>query len=128
MKVKFDCSFTGAKLAKDGEYKIEFAAPLTELSNVLSVIRMLNKRFAIALVLEGSKNKFNNAAFHRMAIDSDGETKVVFSIPYEDMQDVDLGFFGRCQQKHLTIYCRLPKLVNDGKKEDQDDDSTDEAD
>ena len=122
MKVKFEGSFIVARLAKDGEYKLEFLAPLTELSNVISIIRMLNKRFAIALVTEGAKTKFNNAAFHRMAIDSDGETKIVFSIPHEDMQDVDLGFFGRCQQKQLTVYCRLPKLVT-AQKEDQDDEA-----
>lgn len=107
MRIKFECTFVGIRLARDGEYKLEFLAPLVEISNAVSVIRTLNKRFMIALVTEGQKNKFDDVGLHRVAIDSDGETKVVLSIPYESMSNVDLACFGRYQQKNITVHCKI---------------------
>jgi len=107
MKVKFECTLDGIRLAKDGEYKITFVAPLVELSNALSVVRGLNRRFQTALIIEGNKSKFDDVALYRMSIDKDGETKVVLSVPYEGLGTTEAAYFGRSQQKNIIVYCKI---------------------
>jgi len=107
MKVKFECTLDGIRLAKDGEYKITFVAPLVELSNALSVVRGLNRRFQTAMIIEGNKSKFDDVALYRMSIDKDGETKVVLSVPYEGLGHTEAAYFGRSQQKNIIVYCKI---------------------
>jgi hypothetical protein len=125
MKIKVDCTFDGMRLAKDGEYKLTFVAPLVELSNALSILRGLNKRFVIALVVGGGKNKFEEVALYKISVDKDGETKFILSVPYEQLTQTDLGYFGRCQQANINLFCKIDEA--DADDEDTDAPDTDEG-
>jgi len=119
MKIKFDATLDGVRLAKDGEYKLTFVAPLVELSNALSVVRGLNKRFQMALIIESNKCKFDDVAVYRVSIDKDGETKVIFSIPFEAMGTTEAAYFGRCQQKNIIVYCKINGDTDAGEDVDE---------
>ncbi len=118
MKTKIDCTFDSARLAKDGEYKLTFVAPLVELSNALSVLRGLNRRFVIALIVNGNKTKFDDVGLYRISIDKDGETKFILSVPHTQMSQTDLGYFGMCQQSNIDLYCK----IDEQDEEDDEDD------
>ncbi len=122
MKIKVDCTMDGMRLAKDGEYKITFVAPLVELSNALSILRGLNKRFMIALVVSGNKNKFDEVALYKISIDKDGETKFILSVPYEQLTQTDLGYFGRCQQANISLFCKIDEVGNEAADDEADTD------
>ena len=107
MRVKIDCTFDSMRLAKDGEYKLTFVAPLVELSNALGLLRGLNRRFMVVLLVNSNKQKFNDVALYKIAIDKDGETKFILSVPFEQMDQTDLGYFGRCQQSNISLYSKI---------------------
>jgi len=107
MKLKVDCTFESMRLARDQEYKLTYVAPLVELSNALSILRGLNRRFMIAMIVNGNKTKFDDVGLYKIAIDKDGETKFTLSVPYEQLDQTDLAYFGRCQQSNISLYCKM---------------------
>ena len=107
MKIKFSATIDNMSLKKDGEYRIQLKVPLLDISKPMSMVRLLNTDFMVGIISEDeSKAVITKAYFYKLAIDRDGESKIVISFPLESITDNSLAFFGRNQDKLLKIIIR----------------------
>lgn len=122
-KIKFSCSLNSIRLAKDGEYKIEFLAPMSEMASAISMVSFVDQVFSFAMVSEGEVVKASPVSLHRVAVDREGETKVVLSIPHTAVDNMSLMFLGNCQQKPIVIQCKPFRKEGSGSEKEAGEDN-----
>ena len=104
MKIKFSATINNMSLKKDGEYRLEFKIPLSEISEAVSTIRLLDTEFKIGILSEEkSKSIITEAYFYKLAIDREGESKVMVSFPCTSIDDGSLSFFGKHQNELINV-------------------------
>lgn len=107
MKIKFQATINNMSLKKDGEYRVEFKAPLLEISKAISMVRLLSVDFMVGILSEnGTKAIITKAYFYKLAIDRDGESKVMISFPADSITDNSLAFFGKNQENLVNVVIR----------------------
>jgi len=104
MKIKFQSVIDNMSLKKDGEYRVQLRVSLQDIASAISMIKLLDKDFMVGIISEEeSKAVITKAYFYKLAIDREGESKVVISFPCESITDNSLSFFGRNQEKLLRV-------------------------
>ena len=107
MKIKFQGTINNMSLKKDGEYRVEFKAPLLEISKAMSIVRLLNTGFKLGIISEGKdKAIISIAYFNRLAIDREGESKIAVLFSSESISNDSLAFFGKHQNESVIVIIR----------------------
>lgn len=80
LKIKIECTFAGYSTKKNGDIDIKFKAPYSEIVNVISMVRMINRNIGISCKVNGSKPISLGTFFlNKLSIDRDGESTLIFN-------------------------------------------------
>jgi len=110
MKIKFSATINNMSLKKDGEYRLELKVPLLDIAKPISMVRLLSVGFIVGILSEEkSKAIITEAYFYKLAIDREGESKVIISFSGESIADDSLSFFGKHQEETVNIIIRSKK-------------------
>ena len=104
MKIKFAATINNMSLKKDGEYRVEFKVPFSDISNAMTTIRLLDTGFKVGILSEEkSKSIITEAYLYKLTIDREGESKVMVSFPCTSIDDSSLAFFGKHQNESVDV-------------------------
>lgn len=91
MRVTCEATFESQSAAKTGIVRMKFRAPLSELTNTVSVLGFLhsqNKTFGLGAVVEGEKIPIGAVELYQYTVNKDGETILTFN---SDLSHTRLG-------------------------------------
>lgn len=104
MKIKFFATIDNMSLKANGEYRVTLKVPLLDIGKSMSMVRLIDTDFMVGILSETeSKAVITKAYFYRLAIDREGESKVIISFPGESITDNSLAFFGKHLEESVKI-------------------------